>query len=64
MCQEYKTGWLPRCKCEKVCGCMCHTMDGVKHCFPCCGPGTYSHQIFCKGDGDGESDCTRVESST
>jgi len=60
---RYKRGWRPLCKCMRMCGCMCHRFEGVKHCVPCCGPSTFTHAMICKGEKKDENNDRGSEKS-
>ena len=36
------------CYCARLCTCACHSIPGLMHLEPCCGPRSEVHAIFCK----------------
>jgi len=39
-----------RCHCARLCTCACHTLPGLKHLEPCCGPHSQVHVLFCTSE--------------
>lgn len=36
------------CMCARMCTCACHSLPGIRHMEPCCGPHSRTHAMFCR----------------